>query len=84
MSVLVMREIWDHYPVGGNELSVALALGERATNDGSLILKDEDQLIRRSRVNRATYHTMVGRMFDRGWLEAVSLPDCHYRIPFLR
>jgi hypothetical protein len=71
MSIKLMTMVWDRYPVGGNEMALALVLADHAHDDGSRIWPGLASMAQKTRTSRATVQRMLAHMQARGWLELV-------------
>jgi hypothetical protein len=72
MSVKVMSLVWDHYPRGGGELILALALGDWANDKGASIFPSVAQMALKTRLSERAVQYVLGKMKASGWLEQVS------------
>jgi hypothetical protein len=84
MSEFVMREVWEHYPGSGSDLTLLLALADEASKDGAVFVEDA-RMIRKSRLTPHAYAVAFAAIERRGWIRkrAKCKPD-FYEIPFLR
>lgn len=72
MSVKVMALVWDHYPEGGSELLLALALADWANHDGSGIYPSVAQMADKVHMSERSVQYLLGKMKGRGWLIQVN------------
>lgn len=72
MSVKVMALVWDHYPEGGSELLLALALADWANHDGSGIYPSVAQMADKVHMAERSVQYLLGKMKARGWLIQVN------------
>lgn len=72
MSVKVMALVWDHYPEGGSELLLALALADWANHDGSGIYPSVAQMADKVHMAERSVQYLLGKMKARGWLVQVN------------
>lgn len=82
MSLLFIREVMDHYPAGGKEYALALAVADHADDEGVVVFDDEGKIMHKSRLTSKSYYWAVCAMYRRGWLHMIGHHT--YRIPFLR
>lgn len=75
MSVLITGYVFDRYPVGGNELLIALALADHASDDGTRIFPSVARLAKKTRLSERTVQRILGKMCDSGWLVLVKNED---------
>lgn len=71
MSIKLMTAVWDRYPVGGNEMALALVLADHASDEGGRIWPGLALMAHKTRTSRATVQRMLRNMQARGWLELV-------------
>jgi len=71
MSVAVMGEVFKRYPSGGNEMLLALALADHASDDGKRIFPSVEALANKVRVSERTVQRLLIKMVDDGWLQIV-------------
>jgi len=85
VSVKVMSLVWDHYPGGGGELLLALALADWASHDGTGIWASVPQMADKSRQSDRTVQYQLRRMRESGWLQITKdgggRQSTTYRIP---
>lgn len=74
MSASVLGLVFAHYPHGGGELVLALALADCAHDDGSHVRPGIAALAAKSRQSRNTVIRQLKGMVDRGWLQVVASP----------
>lgn len=72
MSIKVMTQVWDHYPDGGSELLLALALADHAHDDGGSIYPAVSAMALKIRQSERNVQYLLGKMRKRGWLEKVQ------------
>jgi hypothetical protein len=72
MSVKIQSLIWDRYEGEGNEMLVALALGDWANDNGEGIYPALATLARKSRQSESSARRHVKQMLERGWLLRVN------------
>lgn len=75
MSTLFTADVWQLYPEGGDELVVALALADRAADDGTLKIDDPDFLEWKCRVPFERLLELLDAMMSRGLLQPKGNPD---------
>lgn len=89
MSIKVMSLVWDHYPNGGGELLLALALADWANHDGSGIWASVDTMAGKTRQSSRAVQYQLRRMRRSGWL-IIDAPGggrhktTTYRVPIER
>ena len=72
MSIEVMTLVWKHYPDGGSELLLALALADHADDDGSSIYPSVASMAKKVRQSERNIQYLLGKMVKKGWLEKVQ------------
>lgn len=72
MSIKVMNFIWDHYPEGGSELLLILALADHADDVGDRIYPSVQTMARKTRMSERTVQYLLRRIQERGWLVLVE------------
>lgn len=72
MSIEVMTLVWKHYPDGGSELLLALALADHAADDGSSIYPSVANMAKKVRQSERNIQYLLGKMLKKGWLEKVQ------------
>ncbi|MGL4241671.1 MAG: helix-turn-helix domain-containing protein, partial [Beijerinckiaceae bacterium] len=84
MSIRVLSDVFDHFPAGGNELLLALAIADFAADDGTRIYPGVATLAAKTRLSKRTVQYMLRDLEERGWLERVAegggLRAAEYRI----
>ncbi len=76
MSVEVMSAVFKRYPNGGGEMLLALALADRARDDGVLMQIDSvAELARKTRQTERGVQIQLRRMCEMGWLHLVRQSD---------
>jgi len=87
VSVKVQGLVWDHYPVGGGELNLALKLADHADHEGNRIWPSVAAMAAYTRQSKRQVQRQLLKMRDRGWLQAVRAGGAgagqttRYRIP---
>lgn len=71
MSVALMGEVFKRYPSGGNEMLLALALADHASDDGKRIFPSVEALAKKVRVSERTVQRLLIKMVEDGWLQMV-------------
>lgn len=89
MSIKVMNLVWDHYPEGGNEMLLLLALADHANDAGDRIYPSVETMAAKTRLSERTVQYLLRRIEERGWLEMVERGGgrghaARYRIPVER
>lgn len=89
MSVKVQALIWEHYPSGGSELVLALALADWANHDGTGIWASVPLMASKTRQSDRNVQYQLAKMKKNGWLVMVDPPggqhrSTTYRIPIDR
>src|SRR5882757_1228433 len=85
-----MSLVWDHYPDGGGELLLALALADWANHDGKGIWAAVATMADKTRQSERTIQYQLRRMQESGWLEMMGAgkggraKSTDYRIPVER
>jgi hypothetical protein len=72
MSVRVMSEVFDRYPSGGGEFTLALALADHAHDDGSHIFPSIKKLAEKTRQSERTVQYQLRKMEQFGWLILIN------------
>lgn len=72
MSIEVMTLVWKHYPDGGSELLLALALADHAADDGSSIYPSVANMAKKVRQSERNIQYLLSKMVKKGWLEKVQ------------
>ena len=60
-----MTLIWDHYPEGGSELLLALALADIADDDGTRIYPGVGFMARKTRMSERNVQYLLGKLLER-------------------
>lgn len=68
MSVLVMSMVFKRYPVGGNEMTLALALADHCNDDGENIFPTVSAMAEKTRQSVRSVQRILGKMLADGWL----------------
>jgi len=71
MSIDLMTLVWKHYPQGGSELILALALADIAQDDGSRIYPSVEFMANKTRMSERNVQYLLARMIERGILIVV-------------
>lgn len=85
MAARLTAVVWDHYPEGGGEFLVALALADHGDPDGTNIFPSVATLAKMARQSERATQYHIRKMQERGWL--IKVKDAHrgkpteYRIP---
>ena len=72
MSVKIMGMVFDHYPGGGGEFALALAIADHAHDDGGSIFPSIPSLARKSRQGERSVQYQLRKMEEVGWLQCVE------------
>jgi hypothetical protein len=67
-----MGLVWDYYPEGGGELTVALKLADHASHDGSRIWPAISTIADQTNQSERTVQRQIQAMLKRGWLIEVK------------
>lgn len=67
-----MSAVFDRYPVGGGEFTLALALADHAHDDGRKVFPYVASLAAKTRQSERTVQRQLVRMQEAGWLIAVG------------
>lgn len=67
-----MTLVFDHYPVGGGEYALALALADNADDSGGSIFPSVATLAHKSRQSERTVQRQLRAMEEAGWLQCVE------------
>lgn len=89
MSIEVMTLIWKHYPEGGSELLLALALADWADDQGGHIFPSVATMAAKTRQSDRNVQYLLAKIKERGWLEQLETGgtidgkklSASYRIP---
>lgn len=68
MSVFVSSQVWQRYPNGGGELTLALALADHSHDDGTHIWPSIEQLALKTRQSVRTVQYQLRRMEEARWI----------------
>lgn len=68
MSALISGMVFARYPMGGNELLLALALADHAHDDGTHIFPSVNLLAKKTRQSERTVQRCLAAMVEVGWL----------------
>jgi uncharacterized phage protein (TIGR02220 family) len=72
MSIRVMSAVWDHFPRGGSEMLVALALADWCNDAGASLHPSIHAIAVKCRLSDAQARRIVHQMIDTGLLEVVG------------
>lgn len=72
MSVKIISAVFEHYPEGGGEMLLALALADHAHDDGTSITASVDHYADKTRQSTRTIQYQLGKMQRVNWLLKVS------------
>ena len=72
MSVKVMTAVFEHYPNGGGEMLLALALADYASDDGTRVFPSIKALAEKTRQSERSVQYQLRRMQESGWLILVN------------
>lgn len=72
MSARATALVWSKFPVGGNQLLLALALADQATDSGDCILLDIVRLSKKTRLAERGVREQLRAMADAGLLEQME------------
>jgi hypothetical protein len=72
MSVRLMTAVFDRYPNGGGEFTLALALADNAHDDGSHIYPTVATLAEKTRQSVRAVQYQLRKMEEMGWLQLVG------------
>jgi len=72
MSIRVMSIVWDHYPRGGSEMLVALALADWCNDAGAYLHPSIHTIAEKCRLSDWQARRLVHQMIDSGLLEVVG------------
>ena len=75
MSVRLMTAVFDRYPNGAGEFTLALALADNAHDDGSHIFPTVATLAQKTRQSVRAVQYQLRRMEEMGWLVSVGPAD---------
>lgn len=75
MSVRLMTAVFDRYPTGAGEFTLALALADNAHDDGSHIFPTVATLAQKTRQSVRAVQYQLRRMEEIGWLVLVGAGD---------
>lgn len=92
MSIEVMTLVWKHYPEGGSELLLALALADWADDQGGHIFPSVSTMALKTRQSDRNVQYLLAKMKEVGWLEQIEAGGTidgkklatSYRIPIER
>jgi hypothetical protein len=84
MSSMMTVDVWNSYPGGGAELLIALALADRADDEGTVTIDDLTYLMWRCRLPDSQFHSAFCGMLERGDLRCVNLDHDVYQLTFSR
>lgn len=70
MSIRVMTFVWDHYPCGGSELLLLLALADWGRDDGTNIFPTVGMMAKKTRQTVRGVQKQLTRLKEAGWLVA--------------
>lgn len=70
-----MTLVFNHYPVGGGEFTLALALADVASDDGGKIFPSVPTLARKTRQGERTVQYQLRKMEADGWLQLVKMEE---------
>lgn len=77
MSIEVMTLVWKHYPEGGSELLLALALADIGQDDGSRIHPSVQFMAHKTRMSERNIQYLLAKMLERGILQVVRKGGRH-------
>lgn len=72
MSIKVMNLVWDHYPEGGSELLLILALADHADDAGDRVYPSVQTMARKTRMSERAVQYLLRRIQERGLLVLVE------------
>ena len=72
MSIEVMTLVWKHYPEGGSELLLALALADWADDQGGHIFPSVSRMAAKTRQSDRNVQYLLAKMKEIGWLEQLE------------
>lgn len=81
MSVLVMSMVFKRYPVGGNEMTLALALADHCNDDGENIFPTVAAMAEKTRQSVRSVQRILGKMLADGWLILEGKRDASHAAP---
>ena len=71
MSIKLMSLVFEHYPRGGGEMLLALALADHADDDGTGIFRSHSKLALKIRQSERNVINHLNRMLSDGWIENI-------------
>jgi hypothetical protein len=72
MSVYVSSQVWQRYPNGGGELTLALALADHSHDDGTHIWPSIEQLAKKTRQSVRTVQYQLRKMEAARWIVLIN------------
>jgi len=72
MSIRVMTSVWDHFPTGGSEMLVALALADWCNDAGASLHPSIHSIATKCRLSDAQARRIVHQLIENGLLEVIG------------